>query len=98
MQPWKGYKKPLYLQPGKWQKGVAVFLAFAAVAGAQATHIWVNKIDPCIKGSSTSCTLAKFWFGLLGIPRHQADAQYWGALGLVMMFIAYQIWKYRTKT
>jgi hypothetical protein len=98
MQPWKGYKQSLYFQPVQWRKGVALSLAFAVLASAQATHIWISKIDPCIKGTSRSCQLAKLWSGLLGVTPYQADAQYWGALGLMMVFIAYQIWKYRTKT
>jgi hypothetical protein len=63
-----------------------------------AAHIWLDKIDPCTGGPDKWCRLAEFWSKTLDVPRYLADAQVWGALGLMMVFIAYQLWRSRANT
>jgi len=90
--------KPLYPQPVQWRKGVAFSLGLACLMFALAAHVWLSKVNPCIGGQDKHCNLAQFWAQVIGVPRYLADAQFWGVLGLMMMLIAYQLWKHRDGT
>jgi hypothetical protein len=98
MLGWYDKNKPLYPQPIQWRKGIVISLGLACSAFSYAAHIWLDKVDPCRSGPDKGCRLADFWSQITGVPRYLADAQYWGALGLMMIFIAYQLWRNRDNT
>jgi TRAP-type C4-dicarboxylate transport system permease small subunit len=98
MQRRNEQRKPLYPQSIQWRKGIAITLGLACMMFSYAVYIGLNKIDPCIGGSDKWCRLADFWTQITGIPRYLADAQLWAALGLMMVFVAYQLWRNRANT
>jgi hypothetical protein len=98
MPRWYDQNKPLYPQPIQWRKGIAISLGLACLMFAYAVHIWVTETDPCRGGQDKWCRLARFWTQLTGAPRYLADAQLWGALGLMMVFVAWQLWRNRANT
>ena len=88
-------KKPLYPHPVQWRKGIALFVGMACMMVYFAADVWASEQDPCNGGYSKLCTVAAFWSTTIGIPRYLAAAQFWGALGMMMLFIAFQLWRYR---
>lgn len=95
-QGWDRETKPLYPQPIRWRAGIAFSLLLACGAFSFAGYIWLNEIDPCRGGHDNWCSMADFWARTTGISF--ADAQRWGALGLMMKIVAYQLWKHRDHT
>ena len=95
MSGWHDQNKPLYEQPIQWRKGVAITLGLACMMFSYAIYIWISKADPCGGGTDKWCKLAEFWAKTIGVPVYLADAQRWAALGLLMICVAWQLWKHR---
>jgi len=53
---------------------------------------WLNGDNSC---SGKSCGLVNLLAELAGVSQSVAEAQYFAALCLVMLMIAYQIWRHR---
>lgn len=70
-------------------------LGLACVMFYFAADVWLNEIDPCQSTNDKWCKIASFWAQFTGVSRYAADAQHWAALGLILLVIAYQIWRHR---
>jgi hypothetical protein len=92
MRRWYEQKKPLYPQPIQWRKGTLLCIGLAAWMFYIAADNWLNGGDSC---SGRRCGLVNLLAELAGVSRNVAEAQYFAALGLMMLVIAYQIWRHR---
>lgn len=89
--------EPLHPQALPLRNLITFLVGIAAIMFYFAIDIWLNKIDPCQRSSSSfRCHLANFWAQLTDIPRYFADAQYWVALGLMRLLISYLGWRNRS--
>lgn len=95
MKLWSNQNKTLYPQPIQWRKGIMFSFGLACVMFYFAADVWMNEIDPCQRTNNKGCKIASFWAQLTGVSRYVADAQYWAALGLIILVISYQIWRHK---
>jgi len=91
MHRWKK-KEPLYPQPIQWRKGAILCIGLAAWMFFVSVDEWLNGDSSC---SGKSCGFINLLARLTGVSQSVAEAQYFAALGLILLVIAYQIWRHR---
>ena len=82
--------------PTQWRKALFFILLMSGWMFYFAFDIWMDQEDPCQR-SKKYCSLAQALSDLAGVERYTAYAQMWGAMGLMFLFISYQIWRNREK-
>lgn len=95
MYDWFKQQKPLYPQPLQWKKGVLLTLCLAGLMFYYAVDIWLGQNSDCETSVSRVCNFAHLFVQISGVSYHSAEAQVWAAWGLIMLVVAYLIWRYR---